>query len=315
MRKYVFLLLLITNTVLVAQEKEFYNHEGFAVNDLYGIMEYGYGYEIVSPKYKYINHHIKDNIVLFNSADSVHFYNKQGGNDIVLKLISSNVSHLNVDFSIYSNENESFLVSNSYSNRLKLPHKYNRVLVNSKRLLGFTEQAIYVASVDTPTDILLKLDNITNYHYYFANGDFLKGQSELIHIFYNESKIQVYNNNFKFLKEYVGHKFSYERMLENVSLDFPQAETKYMHPSLQIVKEWFYEKKNDKTLITKRSDGIEQHLIISGDYILFQEDDNLDWISILNLETKQRYKFRVDFKNKIVLLPKKYLKELNPEFL
>ncbi len=303
-------------TLLWAQQK----YEAFGVNNKYGIAEIQNMQEYEAPNYDKINLFVTDYMVLQN-GDKVSFYSKETGEKITLdkdKTMWQSVYLNNHKYEHYQDANKSYLIPDQFKNRVMLPRKYSNILSGSfkegrKYIVAVHHHKLDVYKSPDVTKPLIKdmkaSDYFTDFYTKVATDEV-----KLLHIFYGEGTVSLYDENLKLIKSYKGNTTGLGDTNDLIEKDYKQVLKPPQISNIIAGDFWWKAKYSDgKTKIWNRRNPVES-FVVKGNYGVWDVKNNDQWIELKSEDRTKKYQFRVDMEHQRILLPQKYQEELLPEF-
>ena len=304
-------MLLISSTTVYCQE-EFYAYEAFGVNNKYGVVNKGYGVEMVAPSYSSIDFFFKDYIALSNK-DTVDFYNKTTNEKVRLQSIN-NLLYLNKTYYKQFNDSAStYLIPEYFDKKIKLTSKYRFLQKYNQFLICATQQGYDVLDFTDLNTVKLHI-KATDYFSYFANN-IKANKVQFISVFYGAKAVFIYDEALTLLKTYKTKENDFDKVKAIIYKDFPEADTKAMmnyEQPLSVL--WQSKFDGTHTKVGRQDKYREQFFTIKGNFKIESVPGNTNWVRLIDKESNSTYEFRVYFDHQIFMIPPKYVESLEPTF-
>lgn len=290
----------------------FERFEAFGVNKMYGLMEYGYGSEMVASQYKGINFKFTDYIALYNKQHYDFYYKETGEKRSLTDLQQPYIKLNNIVYQHFTDSLSSYLLPFTVNNLIKMPKKYTSLSNTANYLVAFLDNKFTIfdsINISTPKIKSIKADTYSEE--FVSHNNTPTG----IILFWGIKTIYVYNKDFHLLKSYKSNQKDHKKVLEIISKEFPLADKKEISWSNMIEpKLWSTSFENNVTTVSLYKDRTKT-FIVKGNYeAQLVPGATENWVDLQNIETKKSYQFRVDFDNNLFLLPAKYITELGLKF-
>ena len=310
MKKIMMFLLFIMSTTVFGQE-EFYAYEAFGVNNKYGVVNKGYGIEVIAPTYSNIDFFFNDYIALSNK-DTVDFYNKTTNEKVRLQSMDNFLYLNNTYYAQFNDSTSTYLIPEFFDKKIKLPAKYRLIHKYYQYLICANQKGYDVMDFADLNTVKLHV-KATDYFSYLANNK--DNETLFINVFYGDKAVFVYDETLTILKTYKTKENDFDKVKAIVFKDFPEADKKAMmnyEQPLSVL--WSSKFDGTHTKVSRQDKYREQFFTIKGDFKVEVVPGNTNWVRLSDKESNNTYEFRVYFDHQVFMIPPKYVESLELTF-
>ena len=306
MKKIISLTLLAISTLIFSQNR----YAAFGHNRTYSIVDTSDQTEFLAPTYQDVEFFFTDYLAMKKDRET-DFYSKQTGEKKTMTMTFEKDIKIDDKYYIhYKDQNFSYLIPKHFSERLKLPNKYENLRQNKDYIiasLGNSYDIIDLKSLKT-------IKTIKASAYWSGIFDAIKtSKTEGLLVFYGNATIEVYTDQLKLLKTYKSSEKSREKVLYIIKKDFVEQETKEANQSFMAgIPIWGFKTVENLTKVWLYKDN-QKHFTVAG-RCEAQYTSGKNWVEIQALEKHQTFQFEVDFENKKFIIPQKYIDVMDLKF-
>lgn len=307
MKKIMILFLVICSITALAQEK----YEAFQYEGKYGVVEINTLNEFIEPTYSNLNSYF-DPITLINGIEYT-FIDRITGK---AESYTSTNEELRFNGNYYMHfykEGKSVFIPRDAKNKITFNKEYREATGNGSDLI-VKNNGLY----DVYADPNFKTPKVKDLKAKKVYRDFVfrkrTQKEEYLTIFYGNDAIYVYDRNFNLLKKYPSTETYESSMFEVISGEFTKIE-KVGNLSNYAVAPQYFTANFKEGYSTITSVEYKHTFTIKGNFRTSTIYGEEDWLVLTEKETDKKHSFKVDFKNKRFLLPKKYQEILEVKFL